>query len=75
MRLYLKIPEEFVSLILKNIFWVLYIPFVRMVKLQFFAQFLVDHIIIIIAQGFQTDIWSHVFHFVLSFASLCVLSN
>ena len=41
--LYLKIPEEFVRLVLQNIFWVMHIPFVRMVKLQFLAQFPVDH--------------------------------
>ena len=42
-RLYLKIPEEFVRLILQDRFWVVYIPFFRMVKFQFLAQFPVDH--------------------------------
>ena len=41
--LYLKTPEEFVCLILLNRFWVEHIPFVCMVKLQFLAQFPVDH--------------------------------
>ena len=42
--MYLKIPEEFVSLILQDRFWVVHIPFVHMVKLQFLAQFPVDHL-------------------------------
>ena len=36
-RLNLKIPKEFVSLILQDRFWVVHISFVRMVKLQFFT--------------------------------------
>ncbi len=43
-RLYLKIPEEFVRLILKDRFWVMHIPFVRMVKFKFLAHFLVDRL-------------------------------
>ena len=43
-RLYLKIPEEFVCLILQDRFWVVSIRFVRVVKLQFLAQFPVDHL-------------------------------
>ena len=42
--LYLMIPEEFVCVILQDRFWVVHIPFVRMVKLQFLAQFPVDHL-------------------------------
>ena len=42
-RLYLKIPEKFVSLILQDRFWVEHIPLVRMVKFKFLAQFPVDH--------------------------------
>ena len=38
------IPEEFVCLILLNRFWVVHIPFVRMVKFQFLAQFQIDHL-------------------------------
>ena len=38
-RLYLKIPEEFVRLIFQGGFWVVRIPFVCMVKFQFLAQF------------------------------------
>ena len=42
--LYLKILEEFVGLILQEIFWVEHIPFARMVKFLFLAQFPVDHL-------------------------------
>ena len=42
--LYLKIPEKFVRLILQDIFWVVYIPLVRMVKLKFLAQFSEDYL-------------------------------
>ena len=41
-RLYLKVPEVFVRLILQERFWVVHIPFGRMFKLQFLAQFPVD---------------------------------
>ena len=41
-RLYVKIPEEFVHLILQLRFWVVHIPFVCMVRFQFLAQFPVD---------------------------------
>ena len=34
-RLYLKIPEEFVHLMFQDRFWVMHIPFIRMVKLKF----------------------------------------
>ena len=44
-RLSLEIPEEFVRLILKYRFLVVYIPFVRMVKHQFLAQFPADHLV------------------------------
>ena len=43
-RLYLKIPEEFVNLIFQDRFWVLHIPYVRKFKLQFLAQLPVDHL-------------------------------
>ena len=42
-RLYLKIPEKFVCLILQNRYWVVHIPFVRKVKFHLLAQFPVDH--------------------------------
>ena len=42
-RLYLKIPEKFLCLIFQDGLWVVHIPFVRMVKSKFLAQFLVDH--------------------------------
>ena len=41
-RLYLRIPDKFVRLILQDRFLVVPIPFVRRVKLQFLAQFPVD---------------------------------
>ena len=47
-RLYIKIPDEFVCLIHRDRFCVVHIPFVRMVKFKFLAPFLVDHLIIII---------------------------
>ena len=40
-HLYLKIPE----VILQDRFWVVYIPFVRMIKFKFLAQFRVDHLL------------------------------
>ena len=40
-RLYLKTPEEFVRLSLSDRLWAAHIPFVRMVKLHFPAQFTV----------------------------------
>ena len=43
-RLYLKIPEELASLILQDRFWVVHIPFIRMVKFRLLAQFPVDHL-------------------------------
>ena len=44
-RLYHKIPENFVRLIFQDGFRVLHIPFVLMDKLKFLAQFPVDHLI------------------------------
>ena len=41
-HLYLKILEKFKRLILLDGFWVVHMPFVRMVKFQFLAQFPVD---------------------------------
>ena len=43
-RLYHKIPEELVRRILQDRFWIVHIPFVCMAKLQFLAQFPVDHL-------------------------------
>ena len=40
--LYIKIPEEFVSFILQDGFWVVHMPFVHIVKFKFLAQFPVD---------------------------------
>ena len=41
---YIKISEKFVRIILQDWFQVVHIPFFRMVKFQFFAQFRVDHL-------------------------------
>ena len=41
-RLYDKFPEKFVRVILQDWCWVVHIPFVRVVKLKFLAQFAVD---------------------------------
>ena len=43
-RLNVKIPKEFVRVIIQDRFWVVYIPFVCMVKFKFLVQFLVDHL-------------------------------
>ena len=43
-HLYYKRPEDFVRLIFWDGFWYMHIPFVRMVKLQFLAQFPLDHL-------------------------------
>ena len=43
-RLYLKIPEQFVRIILQDRFWVVHRPFVSMVKFNFLAQLPVDHL-------------------------------
>ena len=42
--LYVKIPEKFVGLILQDRFWFVHVPFVRMDKSKFLAQFQVDHL-------------------------------
>ena len=42
--LYLKIPENFMRLILLERFWFVHIPFGRMVKFQFLAHFPVDQL-------------------------------
>ena len=34
-RLNLKIPEEFVRLILRDKFWIVHVAFIRMVKFKF----------------------------------------
>ena len=43
-HLYLKIPNELVSLIFQSVFWVVHIPFIHMDKFQFLAQFPMDHL-------------------------------
>ena len=43
--LYHKMLENFMRFILQEGFWFVPVPFVRMVKLQFLAQFLVDHLL------------------------------
>ena len=43
-RLYLKVPENFVCLVLQEGFWLVHIPFSGMVKFESLAQFPVDHI-------------------------------
>ena len=53
-RLYLKIPLEFVCLTLQDRCWVVHIPYVRKVKFQFLAQFSVDH--------FAHSIWTNLLH-------------
>ena len=40
--LYLKIPEHFVRLILQDWFRVVHLPFIRMIKFKYLAQFPVD---------------------------------
>ena len=37
-------PEEFVRLVLQERFWVMDIPFVRMIKFEFLAHFPGDHL-------------------------------
>ena len=43
-RLCLTIPENFMYLIFQNRFWVVDIPFVRMIKFKFVALILVEHL-------------------------------
>ena len=43
--LYLRIPEKFVRLILLDGFRVVHTPLVRIVKIQFLAQFPEDHLL------------------------------
>ena len=43
-RLYLKITEKFVNAIFQDEFWVVNIPFVRIVKFNLLAQFPVHHL-------------------------------
>ena len=43
-RLYLKISKELMCVIFQDRFWVVHKLFVRMVKLQFLAQFQVDNL-------------------------------
>ena len=60
-RLWLKITENFVRLILQDRFWVVDIPLVRLVKFQFLAQFSVDYFLDCL--GPSTDF--HSFHVIL----------
>ena len=41
---YIKVPQEFVSVIFLDRCCVVHIPFVGMVKLKFLAQFSMDHL-------------------------------
>ena len=50
--LYLKIPENFMHLILLDGFWFVHIPFGSMVKFQFLAQFSVDHLSYTVVSSF-----------------------
>ena len=43
-RLYVKVPKVLKHLILQDRCWVVHIPFLRMVKFNFLAQFPVDNI-------------------------------
>ena len=43
-RLYIKVPQEFVHIIFLDRCWVVHIPFVGMVKFKFLAHFPVDHL-------------------------------
>ena len=43
-RLYVKVPKEFMCVIFYVICWVVHIPFVRRVKFKFLAHLPVDHI-------------------------------
>ena len=43
-RLFPKTPEEFVRLILQGRFWVVHIPFLRRIELQFVAQIPLDYL-------------------------------
>ena len=43
-RLYIKVPQEFVCIILQDRFWVVHISFVGMVKFKFLAHFPVDQL-------------------------------
>ena len=43
-RLYVKVPYEFMCVILQERCWVVHIPFVGMVKFKFLAHLPVDHL-------------------------------
>ena len=43
-RLYFKTPNNFVLLIFWDEFWVVHMPFVRMIRFKLLAQFLGDHL-------------------------------
>ena len=43
-RLYIKVPQEFVCVIFQEKCWVVHIPFVGMVKFKFLAHFPVDYL-------------------------------
>ena len=84
-RLYLKIGEEFVCLILQDRFWVVHVPFIRMVKFQFLAQFQIDHLtypvkllllllLLLLVTFSWTDSGLYKYHFVVwsNFIFFCV---
>ena len=68
--LYLKIPEEFVHLILQDRCWVVHIPFVRMVKLQFLAQFLIDHLVPSVMSRLKLFLASFAYYVIDRFVSI-----
>ena len=43
-RLYVKVPKEFMRVIFLDRCWVVHIPFVDMVKFEFLAHLPVDHV-------------------------------
>ena len=57
-RLYLKLPEKIMRLIFQNRFCVVRIPFIRMVKFQFLAQFPVDHL----SHSVLYSFWANLLH-------------
>ena len=42
-RLYVKVPLEFVCVLLQDKCWVVHVPFVRLVKFRFLAHLPVNH--------------------------------
>ena len=54
--LYVKILEHFVRLIFLDRFGVVQIPFARMVKFQFLAQFPVDHLALSVLSSLKISV-------------------